>query len=235
MLLNCGVGKDSWESLGRKEIQPAHPKGDQSWMFVGRTDAEAETPILRPPDVKNWLIRKDPDAGKNWRWEEKGMTENEMAGWHHQLNGYEFGWTPGVADGWETWHAAVHGVSRSRTWLRNWTELVLGKIEGGRQRGWQEMVGWHHWLNGHEFEQALGDSEGRESLVCCSPWGIKEPVKTEWLQNNNNVYEHLLSPSKSHDQAQLQEAVTSTSQLHRKRGKEFVVYFVVYHRETVNK
>ena len=82
-----------------KEIQPVHPKGDQSWVFTGRTDAEAETPILRPPETKNWLIWKDPDAGKDWGQEEKGMTEDEMVGWHHQLNGHGFGWTLGVGDG----------------------------------------------------------------------------------------------------------------------------------------
>ena len=78
-------------SLDCKESQPVHPEGDQSWIVTGRTDAEAETPILWPPDVKNWLIRKDPDAGKDWRWEEKGMTEDEMVEWHHQLNGHAFG------------------------------------------------------------------------------------------------------------------------------------------------
>ena len=88
-LLNCGTGEDSWESLDSKEIQPVHPKGNQSWIFIGRTDAEAETPILWPPDVKNGLIGKDPDAGKDWKLE-KGTTEDEMVGWHHQLNGHEF-------------------------------------------------------------------------------------------------------------------------------------------------
>ena len=72
-----------------KEIQPVHPKGDQSWIFIGRTDSEAETPILWPPEAKKWLTRKDPDSGKDWRQEEKGMTEDEMVGWHHQLNGHE--------------------------------------------------------------------------------------------------------------------------------------------------
>ena len=76
--------------LDCKEIQPVHPKGNQSWIFTGRTDAEAEAPILWPPDVKNWLTGKDPDAGKDWRLEEKGMTQDEMVGWHHQLNGHEF-------------------------------------------------------------------------------------------------------------------------------------------------
>ena len=76
--------------LDCKEIKLVHPKGNQPWIFIGRTDAEAETPILWPPDVKNWLIGKDPVAGKDWRWEEKGMTEDEMVGWHHQLYGHEF-------------------------------------------------------------------------------------------------------------------------------------------------
>ena len=99
--------------LDCKEIQPAHPKGNQSRVFIGRTDAEVETAILWPPDAKSWLIGKAPDAGKDWRQEEKGMTE-------------------------------------------------------------AEMVGWHHWLNGHEFEQALGDGEGQGSLACCCPWDRKE-------------------------------------------------------------
>ena len=121
MLLNCGVGEDSFEShLDCKEIQSVHPNGNQSWIFFGRTDAETETPILWLPDVKNWLIGKYPDAGKDWRWEEKGTTEDEM-------------------------------------------------------------VGWHHRLNGHELEQALGVGDGQGSLVCCSPWGCKESDMTEWL------------------------------------------------------
>ena len=106
--------------LACEEIQPIHPKGNQSGIFIGRTDTEAETPIIWPPDAKNWLTRKDPDAGKDWRQEEKGMTEDEM-------------------------------------------------------------VGWHHWLNGHEFEQALGVGDGQGSLACCSLWGCKESDMTEWL------------------------------------------------------
>ena len=85
--------------LDCKEIQPVHPKGDQSGVFIGRTDAEAETPILWPPHVKSWLIRKDPDAGRDWGQEEKGTTEDEMVGWHHRLYAHEFGWTQGVGDG----------------------------------------------------------------------------------------------------------------------------------------
>ena len=113
MLLNCGVGEDSESSLDSKEIQLVYPKGNKSWIFIGRTDAEAETPIFLPPDVKYWLIGKDPDAGQDWRWEEKGMTEDEM-------------------------------------------------------------LGWYHWLDGHEFEQAPGDGDGQGSLACCGPWGCKE-------------------------------------------------------------
>ena len=90
MLLNCGVEKTLESPLDYKEIQPVHPKEDQSWIFIGRTDAEAETPILWPPDSKNWLIWKDSDAGKDWRQEEKGVTEDEMVEWHHRLDGHEF-------------------------------------------------------------------------------------------------------------------------------------------------
>ena len=85
--------------LDCKQIQPVHPKGDQSWVFIGRTDIEAETPILWPPDAKSWLIWKDPDAGKDARQEERGMTEDKMVGRHHWLNEHGFGWTPGVGDG----------------------------------------------------------------------------------------------------------------------------------------
>ena len=90
-VLNYGIGEDSWESLGGKEIKPVNPKGNQSRIFIGRTDAEAEAPELWPPDVKNWLICKDPDAAKDWGQEEKGMTEDVMVGWHHRLNGRGFG------------------------------------------------------------------------------------------------------------------------------------------------
>ena len=111
-------------SLDCKENQPVHPKGDQSWVFTGRTDVEAETPIPWPPHVKTWLTGKDPDAGKDWGQEEKGLTEDEMVGWHHQLNGCGFGRTPGVGDGQGglaccgSWHCRESDVTE---WL-NWTE-----------------------------------------------------------------------------------------------------------------
>ena len=108
--------------LDSTEIQPVHPQGNQSWVFFGRTYAEAEIPVLWPPDVKNWLIVKDPDDGKDWGQEEKGTTEDEMVGWHHQLNGHEFEYAPGISDG-----------------------------QGG--------------------------------LVCCSPWCHKESNMTEWLNS----------------------------------------------------
>ena len=109
--------------LDCKESQSALPKGNQSWIFIGRIDAEAETPILWPPDVKNWLIWKDPAAGKDWRREDKGMTEDEMVGWHHWLNGHEFEYTLGVGDEQEAWRATVHGITKRQTWLSDWTEL----------------------------------------------------------------------------------------------------------------
>ena len=99
MLLNCGVGEDSWESLGLQGDPTVHPKGDQSWVFIGRTDVEAETPILWPPDAKIWLTGKDPDAGKDWGQEKMETIEDEMVGWHHWLDAHGFGWTRGVGDG----------------------------------------------------------------------------------------------------------------------------------------
>ena len=105
--------------MDSKEIKAVNPQGNQSWIFIGRTDAEA--PVLWPPDTKNWLIGKDLDAGQDWGQEEKRVTEDEMVGWHHS------------------------------------------------------------WLNGHEFEQALGVGDGQGGLVCCSPWGCKALVTTEWL------------------------------------------------------
>ena len=112
--------------LDCKEIQPVHSKGDHPWVFIGRNDVEAETPVLWPPHAKSWLIWKDSDAGKDWGQEEKGMTEDKMVGWHHWLNGHGFGWIPGVGDGqgcpvcWGSW-----GCKESDTteWL-NWTELM---------------------------------------------------------------------------------------------------------------
>ena len=129
MLLNCDAGEDSWESpwTARRSNQSTLKEISQSWVFIGRTDVEAETPILWPPDAKSWLIWKDPNAGKDWGQEEKGTTENEIVGWHHWLNGHGFGWTPGVGD-------RQGGLACCGSWGRkeldmtewlNWTELNL--------------------------------------------------------------------------------------------------------------
>ena len=117
ILSNCGAGENSWESLEQQEDQPVNPKGNQSWIFIGRTDAEAEAPLW-PPVVKNWLVGKDPYAGKDWRQEKKGTREDKM-------------------------------------------------------------FGWHHWLDGHELEQALGVGNGQGALVCYSPWGQSQ-TRLNW-------------------------------------------------------
>ena len=113
------LGKTLENPLDCKGIQPVNSKGNQSWIFVGRTDAE--TLIFWPPDAKNWLIWKDPDAVKDWRQKEKGTTENAMVGCHHQLNGYEFEQTWGDSEGQGSWRAAFHGVTKSRIQLSKWT------------------------------------------------------------------------------------------------------------------
>ena len=120
--------------LDCKEIQPIHSKGDQPWVFFGRNDAKTETPILWPPHAKSWLIGKDSDAGRDWGQEEKGTTVDEMAGWHHRLDGRESEWTPGVGDGQGGRCAAIHGVAKSRTRLSDWTEL-----------NWTELFQDHYW------------------------------------------------------------------------------------------
>ena len=138
--------------LDCKDIQPVHPKGDQSWVFIGRTDVEAETPILWPPDVKNWLIWKDPDAGKGWGQEEKGTTEDEMVEWHHQLNGHGFGWTPGVGDG-EGGLACCSscGCKESDMTERlNWTESKNRDSYRGwaceQRGGWDKIGNWDWYI-----------------------------------------------------------------------------------------
>ena len=126
MLLNCGVGEDSWESFGLQGIYPGNPKENQSWIFIGRTDAEAETLILWLPDAKNWLTGKDPDAGKDWRQEKQGMTEDELVRWHHQLDEHEFEQAPGVGDRQASLACCSpwgRKWSDTTEWL-NWTELM---------------------------------------------------------------------------------------------------------------
>ena len=114
--------------LDCKEIQPVHSEGDQPWDFFGRNDAKAKTPVIWPPHAKSWLIGKDSDAGRDWWQEEKGMTEEEMAGWHHQLDRHEFGELQELVMDREAWSAAIHEVTKSRTRLSHWTEL--NSLEG---------------------------------------------------------------------------------------------------------
>ena len=120
--------------LDCKEIKPVNPKGSQSWIFIGRTDAETEAPILWPPDMKNWLIGKAPDAGKDWRQKEKGTTEDEMVGWYHRLNGHEFERAPGVIDGQGSlkccspWGHKESDTTEQLNWLKMWKTRLLELI-----------------------------------------------------------------------------------------------------------
>ena len=139
-------------SLDCKEIQPVHPKQDQSWVFIGRTDAESETPILWPPHVKNWLTGKDPDAGRNWGQEEKGTTEDEMAGWHHWLNARKFEWTLGVGDG-------QGGLPCCNSWGRKDSDMT-------ERLHWTDAWPWRRkWQPTPVF--LPGESQGQRSVVGC--------------------------------------------------------------------
>ena len=139
--------------LDCKEIQPVHPKGNQSWMFIGRTDAEAEAPILWPPDTKNWLIGKYPDAGKDWR-QEKGMTEDEMVGWYHRLDGHKFEQAPVVGDGQGSLVCcSPWGVEKSQILLSDWTTQSEEELRPPVNNQYQPSMGvsypgsWFHSLS----------------------------------------------------------------------------------------
>ena len=195
MLLNCGVGEDSWEPIGLQGNQASQSRGNQSWMFIARTDAEVETPALWPPDAKNWLIWKEPDAGKDWRQEEKGMTEDEMVGWHHWLDGLNLSTFLELVMDREAWHAAVHGVAKSRTQLSDWTDFIfhMGFLGGtsGKEPTYQcrrwKRCGFDPWAGTIPWKRAWqptpvflpGESHGQRNLVGSSPWGCKDSERRE--------------------------------------------------------
>ena len=120
---SCCTARSFLVMFKKKEVQPVHSEGDQPWDFFGRNDAKAETPVLWPPHAKCWLIGKDFDAGRDWGQEKKGTTQDEMAGWHHWLDGHESEWTLELVMDREAWCSAIHGVTKSRTRLSDWTEL----------------------------------------------------------------------------------------------------------------
>ena len=165
--------------LDFKEIQPIHSEGDQSWVFFGRNDAEAETPVLWPPHAKSWLIGKDSDAGRDWGQEEKGTTEDEMAGWHHWLDGREFEWTLGVGDGQGGLVCCnLWGRKESDTTERlNWTELKIP---------WRGK-----WQPTPVF--LPGESHGQRSLVGHRPRGCRESDATERLNTDAGTPHNLCS------------------------------------------
>ena len=146
--------------LDCKEIQPVHPKGDQSWVFTERTDAKAESPILWPPHAKSWLIGKDPDAGRDWGQEEKWTTEDEMAGWHHRFNGPESEWTPGVGDGQgdlvccDSWGHKELDTTERLKWLTDWLKEPLDESEREQWQEWfktQHSKNKDHGIRSHHF------------------------------------------------------------------------------------
>ena len=168
--------------LDCKEIQSVHPKVDRSWVFIGRTDAEAETPILWPPDVRSWLIWKDPDAGKDWGQEEKGTIEDEIVGWHHQLDGHGFVWTLGVGDGQGglAWCGSRGCKESDTTEQLNWTELarILFSKNLQSERMTQQAAGFYNVNNLHEH--SLTVYRPLKCIVSFDPHNNGRWVKKAW-------------------------------------------------------
>ena len=180
---NCCAGEDFESPLDSKEIKAVNPKGSQSWVFIEMTDDEAKASIFWPPDVRNGLIGKNLDLGKDWRQKGKGMTEDEMVGWHDQLNGYKFEQTLGDGEGQGSLATTVHGVTKSRTRLGNWTTTNL-----------KEGFPW--WLSGKysvNAAQSLGQKEPLEKemtthssvLAWETPW-TKEPGGLQYMRSQQH-------------------------------------------------
>ena len=174
--------------LDCKEIQPVLPKGDQSWVFIGRTDLEAETPILWPPDAKSWLIGKDPDAGREWGQEEKGMTEDEMVGWHHLLNGHWFGWSPGIGDGGRPGVLRLlvsqrigHDWATELNWAINRKTFYVYRLEDLTLLKWLYFCNWS--IN-------LGNLYQNPTRLLCRNWhdDPKIHLETQRTQNNQKIF-----------------------------------------------
>ena len=167
--------------LDCKEIQPVHSKGDQSWVFIGRTDVEAETPILWPPHVKSWLTGKDSDAGRDWG-QDKGMTEDEMAGWHHRLDPNEFGWTLGVGDGQGglvCCNSRGHKELDMTEWL-HWTQLKKGTLLQyfGTRNIWTPMDP----MNNQNSPSSSSSNKHHFSLICLDTCHTKQWHRNLWIE-----------------------------------------------------